>query len=472
MNPPVPPSQCGPCPFDCPKSRTPIDSRYVKVGAIGTDQSGKKRQFKSCDDFADKKFMKSVLGDFESNVCPKEGYHLNIPEDAAHAQCRTKQLNGGKGLSLVNGCITGVIKNTLNEKLRCCVGEMDNEAQECEMGLCLNSKRCVRNSKEDGVLWPLCYNEAYKGKYNPYCKKFIQKTSDPLLQWTVVNYVTQPLQEEINTQGKKFDFAKSKFKKVTREVCSDASPGFCDDVLTKACKGLTRAQVANDPDLLALCGCHMDDKVYDKYSKVLVGEGGKTQWQCDPLCNDVTAIQRAFPGKEGCIPPNECTQTICVIDITAENVKKMINNGVFFSQKCAGGTGQGSTCYIGFTDKDADYLKQTNVKWNQECTNCFKFNPGDPQDKTTTKLNCSGSVLGGSKGNGNGDGDGGNGDGNGGNGDGNGTKNGDGGDDGNGTTKTKINVKQLAIDIGIGIGAIVGVLFILWIVWYIILRPR
>jgi hypothetical protein len=103
-------------------------------------------------------------------------------------------------------------------------------------------------------------------------------------------------------------------------------PGICDLPASNMCKNCTRLKLANNSDLLSLCGCQapitdpLDPTIY-----------GNIKPQCDPLCamNKVSHNIDIKTGQE-----KQCTDAVCVMDNISVSSSRTQLNGISFTQVC------------------------------------------------------------------------------------------------------------------------------------------
>ena len=95
-----------------------------------------------------------------------------------------------------------------------------------------------------------------------------------------------------------------KIKEVFGTICGNF-PLLCDDILRKACSGVTKEQfIYLEPDAQSWCGCYMNDDQYKKYNDL----GIKTE--CTPTCN----AEGTIPTVDINYVPKTCNDTVCLID--------------------------------------------------------------------------------------------------------------------------------------------------------------
>jgi hypothetical protein len=103
-------------------------------------------------------------------------------------------------------------------------------------------------------------------------------------------------------------------------------PGSCSTAQTLLCDGCSRAQIANNPDLLTLCGCYppkLDPKIYTRDVPI----------ECDPLCAQLISAKRITPDTGAVIP---CQDTVCVMDNISITAAKSSVDGISITQVCPG----------------------------------------------------------------------------------------------------------------------------------------
>lgn len=126
------------------------------------------------------------------------------------------------------------------------------------------------------------------------------------------------------------------FQNTLVNICSDI-PGVCTRAQESLCGGCTRAQIANNPDLLRLCGCHapvLDPKIFTR----------NVAPQCDPLCNQSTSARLTNPQTGNVL---QCNDTVCVIDNVSITATKSSGSNVSISQICPGCNAEtGCTCIV------------------------------------------------------------------------------------------------------------------------------
>jgi hypothetical protein len=115
------------------------------------------------------------------------------------------------------------------------------------------------------------------------------------------------------------------------------SPGSCTTSRASLCDGCDRAQIANNPDLLALCGCVaplLDPTIYRE----------TVSRECDPLCSQQIS-SKIVDNNTGIVA--KCNDTICVMDNISITATKSSVSGVQISQVCPGCTAEtGCKCIV------------------------------------------------------------------------------------------------------------------------------
>lgn len=146
------------------------------------------------------------------------------------------------------------------------------------------------------------------------------------------------------------------------DVCQ-TYPGGCDAVLDQVCGSFTRQDLRDNPNLGKLCGCFMDDLVYDQYQ----GAFG-VQKICDPACTLQSAIKPRDPGNQ--FQTLQCGQTICVIDdVKIDLLNNTTTGDITFAQSCqsCAGGGGGCQCFISDISITATESQLGNISLEQEC---------------------------------------------------------------------------------------------------------
>jgi len=167
------------------------------------------------------------------------------------------------------------------------------------------------------------------------------------------------------------------FQNTLVNACVDV-PGSCNQVQPILCSTCNRSEIANNPDLLTLCGCYappLDPEIYTRTISV----------ECDPLCNQlITAKPRNSTTGE----VRRCTDTVCVIDNVSITATKSSVSSISINQVCPG-CENGCICIV-----DASVTNMQNsigldnpVTFNQYCPNgtCIQINS---IEQTSTVVPC------------------------------------------------------------------------------------
>lgn len=169
-------------------------------------------------------------------------------------------------------------------------------------------------------------------------------------------------------------------------------PGACDDTLTSQCSQFTWADLdpeqyqneSNNPNgtnLIDTCGCFLPSDQY-----VLSSQDNITK-----PCNTICGMPNAVKPYDSSTPANteQCGGTTCVIDSVTFNSVDSSNGGFSLTQACSQSGSGPFICYLG-NDIDLDNTGYGNVQIQQNCDECYIFDPSDTS-KQPEKVNCAGS---------------------------------------------------------------------------------
>lgn len=363
----VPPQTC---PQDGGLAAGDINSVCFVVGAQSPD---KKMSFKGPQDFANPELMKKV---FNVSTGSSEGcgqfYNMVLPGSVQEAvnvasACTVRGQQGQlPGWYLINRCVGNNPSGTILLNTQCCNGV--NDVSKCPKGYCPANNNCIE------TMTTYCINN---GSDDPQCALYFKNSNNDLAKKQVVNnliryYTSNPYSN---------DLTKNPFANNIYNLCRNAPPGTCDSFLYKACNPYTRDQLNNNQTLLNLCGCHLNPTQYNKYKDLKVF-GGLFQSQCDPLCSNIDTIQQGNDCNDV-----KCSQNVCIIDFSTDNVKKLVQEGLNLNQDCIGVPGQGNTCIVSLNIEQANEVIEKNIKVSQKCGSC-KLVDLDNTSMTPVDLDC------------------------------------------------------------------------------------
>ena len=174
-------------------------------------------------------------------------------------------------------------------------------------------------------------------------------------------------------------------------------PGACDVTLTNQCNKFTWDDLdpekysgeennSDGTNLIDTCGCFLPSEQY-----VLSSQDRITR-PCNTICGMPNAIKPYDPNT----PANteQCGGTTCVIDSVTFNSVDSSNGGFSLTQACSQSGNGPFICYLG-NDINLDNSGYGNVQIQQNCDECYIFDPTDTS-KPPEKVNCAGSGGGGS----------------------------------------------------------------------------
>ena len=143
---------------------------------------------------------------------------------------------------------------------------------------------------------------------------------------------------------------------------SRSAPGIVTGVLkNNICNGFTAENIIYDRTLTQLCGCHLADEQYERYTNVY-----GIPIECTPTCTIAGAVPVI---NEDNYTIRKCDQDVCVIDninITLGNN----NSDVNFSQVCGGcGPNASCRCFISGSTIDAKNGVIGDINFSQACGN-------------------------------------------------------------------------------------------------------
>ena len=359
-----------------PPQTCPQDGSIVR-GTVSTDcflqGAGIKQKFKGPQDFANPALMKEVFGvqDGFPYFCSDQRYDLKLPSTTQEALQQSTacviQVNNDKydGWKLPKGCVGNNPSGNTLLNVQCCAG--DAVYANCPYGYCPNNDGC------GNVMSQWCKQN---GANDPYCKDYfknsINDSQKKIVAGDIVSSYVNPQYPQLQNNP---------FSNIIYNVCKNAPSGGCDEFLYKNCARYTRSDLSADPNLSDLCGCHLPAPEYNKYKDLKV-PGGIIQKQCDPLCFDVDTIQEGVNCQD-----NKCTQAVCIIDFSNENIQKFIQEGAKLDQNCYGSPGKGNDCVFSLNVNGARELKETNINVSQNCGSCKLWDPDNP-NMTPASLDC------------------------------------------------------------------------------------
>lgn len=169
-------------------------------------------------------------------------------------------------------------------------------------------------------------------------------------------------------------------------------PGACDDTLTEQCSQFTWADLdpeqysgennnINGTNLIDTCGCFLPSDQY-----VLSSQDKITR-----PCNTICGMPNAVKPYDSNTPANtqQCGGTTCVIDSVTFDSVDSSNGGFSLTQACSQSGSGPFICYLG-NDINLDNSGYGNVQIQQNCDECYIFDPSDTS-KQPEKVNCAGS---------------------------------------------------------------------------------
>lgn len=340
---------------------------------IGAQSPDRKLSFNGPQDFANQKLMQQIFGvtNGDSEGCGQY-YKMNLPGSVAEALAvsTTCKIHGDQGQldgwTLVNRCMGNNPSGTILLNVQCCNGNKD--LSQCPKGYCPGNNNCI------DTLTTYCINN---GVEDPQCMSYFKNSNNDLAKKQVANnlidyYTSNPYSNDLLTNP---------FSGVIYNLCKNVAPGSCDSFLYTACNNYTRDQLDNNKTLLNLCGCHMNPTQYNKYKDLEVF-GGLFQSQCDPLCSDINVIQQGNDCQA-----QKCSQSVCIIDFSTNDVKKLVQDGLNLNQNCFGVPGQGNTCIISLNIDQAKEVIEKNIKVSQKCGSC-KLIDSNNISMTPVDLDC------------------------------------------------------------------------------------
>src|SRR6185312_7558221 len=162
-------------------------------------------------------------------------------------------------------------------------------------------------------------------------------------------------------------------------------------ILDGMCYPFTRDDLAKDPTLQKLCGCHMATcegtgacpapgvpaspnlREFDWQSHKITNTNQypytnySLPFQCDPFCSTGDAITN-----QGQV----CDQSVCIIDNTTVDLADSRTGNIEFNQVCSCESSN-CVCYIAntmFEGSNSTILGDLDI--NQNCTSCYSTVPG------------------------------------------------------------------------------------------------
>ena len=368
---------CNIPPQTCPQDPSIVLGNVVTECFLKGAMNGS-YEFKSPKDLANPALMKAVfrVQDGSENSCSARHYTMKLPKTEAEALAWAEPCTVGQlgGFLLPQGCVGNNPKASSSTQAKCCAGNISN-IKLCPKGYCINNDTCGQ------IISNWCTQNGIGDKQ---CQDYIKNSKNDSMKIKVVNDIlNQLIKKPYGT-----DLKNNPFKKDIVKLCSSAPkgttpPGACDTFLNKYCKKYTREDLGEDEDLAALCGCHLDPTVYNKYKQMIV-PGGTLQKECDPACFNGIAIRQGT----GACKKDECTQAVCVINFKNKDVQKLIQEGIDIDQNCYGKPDQGNLCVFSLTVDGAKELKEKNIKVSQNCGSCGLWDPNNPNMKQPAPIDC------------------------------------------------------------------------------------
>jgi len=170
------------------------------------------------------------------------------------------------------------------------------------------------------------------------------------------------------------------FQNTLVNACVDV-PGSCNQVQPILCNTCNRNEIANNPDLLTLCGCYapvLDPEIYTREIPV----------ECDPICNQLITAKRRNPTTGVVL---QCTDTVCVLDNISITATKSSVSSISINQVCPGCTAEiGCTCIIDASITNMnESLSMNTPTFSQICppefATCIQINS---VEQTSTIIPC------------------------------------------------------------------------------------
>lgn len=359
---------CSVPPKTCPQDGGIVSGTVPTVcfleGAVSRDR---KYTFRGPQDLANPTIMQQVFntGNGFNNQCTNTRYSLQLPSTAQDALTQAKScsidVGKAKGWVLPQGCVGNNPSGNLQVYSQCCAGVLP--FNKCPKGYCPNSDQCVAPVSQ----W--CIEN---GMNDPLCKAYFIQSLNDSAKKSVANNVLNGLFTG-GTSVCSGQLQNNPCSLMAYNFCKNAPYGACDEFLYKMCNTYTRDELNNDPNLQALCGCHLSPEQYNEYKNLQV-PGGILQKQCDPLCASSQVIQEGV----NCLP-NQCTQTVCIMDFSNENIKKLIQEGIVLNQNCVGSPDSGTVCVVSVNIDEAQNVIEQDISVSQKCGSCKIYDPDHPE---------------------------------------------------------------------------------------------
>ena len=350
----------------CPQDNS-IVTGTVSTGCFpkGSQDLGRLYTFKTSQDFLNPGLMRSVFNveNGSSYYCSDPKFTMKLPSNQEELNQQVLELEcqtGVKGWILKSGCIGN--NPPSNPKIidKCC-SELNTNSGICPKGYCPNSSICNQ------IITQKCIEN---GLNDEYCQSYFKNSQDQSGLKTTTNKILNTIVQSGPCSG---DLQNNPCSSQIYQLCKKSPYGSCDEFLFDKCKKYTRDEISLDPQLSKLCGCHLSAEQYNKYKQLQV-PGGIIQKECDPLCSNVDAIQVGVECN-----PNKCSQAVCIMDFSTQNVKQMIQDGVNLDQNCVGKPNQGNVCVFSLNVNGANILKEKNINVSQNCGSCAIYDPNRPE---------------------------------------------------------------------------------------------
>lgn len=249
-------------------------------------------------------------------------------------------------------------KDPNDDTVLCCLGTSPSPSTKCGIGYCSNGNGCAST---------MSYYAANYGWEDGVVKKYLQTTTDSSIKNTIVQSLLQ------RYYGAVPDVRGNPGNKAALEFCAMV-PGACDSKLNQVCKSIRNMKdLTSDPDVLNLCGCHLQTHMYDD------AYGGIVEKQCSPSCVLPSVLKDTTVG--------ECKQNVCVLDnINLNILNSTVSGDISISQVCpqASSTGAKTQCYMSDVNIDViNSLVGKGIDIQQNCSTCYLLNE---KDGTTTEV--------------------------------------------------------------------------------------